>query len=71
MLLAPNHTTTTKDGTMTHSTEHWFTFESDARESRKALLLQGASVSRIAYDADRELYVFDEYESRATVTLIA
>ena len=49
---------------MTHSTEHWFTFESDARESRKALLLQGASVSPIAYDAHRELYVFDEYESR-------
>ena len=47
---------------MTPSTEHWFTFESDARESRRALLLQGASVSLIAYDADRGLYVFDEYD---------
>ena len=49
---------------MAHSTEHWFTFGGDARESRKALLLQGASVSLIAYDAYRDLYVFDEYESR-------
>ena len=49
---------------MTYNTEHWFTFEGDARESRRALLLQGASVSPIAYDAHRRLYVFDEYDPR-------
>jgi hypothetical protein len=43
------------------TTEYKFKSETAAHTYRRRLIVQGVNVSLVAFDSDRELYVFDAY----------